>query len=244
MNAIIKIRSLRKNFHGIEVLKSIDLDVYTGKVVCVLGASGSGKSTMLRCINQLEHIDGGYIDVDGTLVGYEWSRGELFQATENTIAKQRRTFGMVFQQYNLFLHLTALENVAIGLIKVLGMQRREAELIAMDHLSAVGLRDHVHKYPSQLSGGQQQRAAIARAVAMNPRIMLFDEPTSALDPRWVGEVLEVIRGLARKGMTMVIVTHEMAFAREISDHVVVMADGQIIKQGPPDEMFDQNNKLK
>lgn len=151
---------------------------------------------------------------------------------------------MVFQQYNLFLHLTALENVAIGLIKVLGMQRREAELIAMDHLSAVGLRDHVHKYPSQLSGGQQQRAAIARAVAMNPRIMLFDEPTSALDPRWVGEVLEVIRGLARKGMTMVIVTHEMAFAREISDHVVVMADGQIIKQGPPDEMFDQNNKLK
>ena len=240
MEPIIRIEKLRKSFKGVEVLRAVSLEVTPGEVVCVLGPSGSGKSTMLRCINQLETIDAGFITIKDDPIGFQRrANGELVEASERHLAGQRQRVGMVFQQFNLFAHLTALQNVTEGPIKVLKQSRAAAEKQALELLASVGLSDHSHKYPSQLSGGQQQRVAIARAVAMSPEIMLFDEPTSALDPEWVGEVLDAICGLAKSGMTMVIVTHELGFAREVADRIAIMAEGQIIECGPTAEVFER-----
>jgi polar amino acid transport system ATP-binding protein len=225
--------NVSKAFHGTEVLKGIDLDVGTGEVVCLLGPSGSGKTTFLRCVNQLESIDGGRIWVDGDLMGYEERGGRLHRLDDKRIAAQRRDIGMVFQRFNLFGHRTALENVLEAPLRVKGVPRTAAARHAMALLDRVGLAAKADAYPAQLSGGQQQRVAIARALAMKPKLMLFDEPTSALDPELVGEVLEVMRGLALDGMTMVVVTHEMGFAREVADTVVFMDDGVVVESGNP-----------
>jgi polar amino acid transport system ATP-binding protein len=225
--------NVMKSFHGNAVLKGIDLDVRKGQVVCLLGPSGSGKTTLLRCINQLETIDGGRIWVDGDLMGYQDRSGTLHRLPNKAIAAQRREIGMVFQRFNLFPHMTALDNIMEAPIQVKGEKKAEARERAVALLERVGLNDKPSAYPSQLSGGQQQRVAIARALAMRPKLMLFDEPTSALDPELVGEVLAVMRELARDGMTMIVVTHEMAFAREVADHVVFMDDGVVLEQGHP-----------
>jgi polar amino acid transport system ATP-binding protein len=230
--------NVHKSFHGVEVLKGIDLDVASGQVVCLLGPSGSGKTTFLRCINQLETIQGGRIWVDGDLAGYEEKGGRLHRLHEKRIAAQRRSIGMVFQRFNLFPHMTAVENVMEAPVHVAGTGKGEARQRALSLLERVGLADHSDKYPSQLSGGQQQRVAIARALAMDPKLMLFDEPTSALDPELVGEVLTVMRELAKGGMTMIVVTHEMGFAREVADRVVFMDDGVVVEQGPPREVIN------
>jgi polar amino acid transport system ATP-binding protein len=222
-----------KSFDGNKVLKGIDLDVRKGQVVCLLGPSGSGKTTLLRCINQLETIDGGRIWVDGDLMGYEDRAGRLHHLTGKAIAAQRREIGMVFQRFNLFPHKTTLENIMEAPIQVKGEKRAQARERAIALLERVGLEDKPSAYPAQLSGGQQQRVAIARALAMQPKLMLFDEPTSALDPELVGEVLAVMRELARDGMTMIVVTHEMSFAREVADHVVFMDDGVVVEHGDP-----------
>ena len=222
-----------KAFHGNAVLKGIDLDVASGEVVCLLGPSGSGKTTFLRCINQLETIDGGRIWVDGDLAGFEEKAGRLHRLHDKRIAAQRREIGMVFQRFNLFPHMTAIENVMEGPIKVQGKGKKDACLRGLDLLDRVGLGDRCDHYPAQLSGGQQQRVAIARALAMDPKLMLFDEPTSALDPELVGEVLAVMRELAEAGMTMIVVTHEIAFAREVADRVVFMDGGVVVEQGAP-----------
>jgi polar amino acid transport system ATP-binding protein len=245
MEPAIRIHGLRKSFKGVEVLRGVSLDVAPGEVVCILGPSGGGKSTMLRCINQLETFEAGFITVHDDPVGYaRRTNGELVEASERHMAGQRRRIGMVFQQYNLFLHLTALQNVTEGPVKVLGQNHAAAEKRARELLASVGLTRHAHKYPSQLSGGQQQRVAIARAMAMEPDILLFDEPTSALDPEWVGEVLDAIRNLARSGMTMVIVTHELNFAREVADRIAIMADGQIIECGPAADVLDRPSSAR
>jgi polar amino acid transport system ATP-binding protein len=225
--------NIMKAFHGTEVLKGIDLDVRKGQVVCLLGPSGSGKTTFLRCINQLETIDGGRIWVDGDLMGYEDRAGTLHRLTNKVIAEQRREIGMVFQRFNLFPHKTALENIMEAPIQVKGENKAQAKELAIALLERVGLSDKPAAYPAQLSGGQQQRVAIARALAMQPKLMLFDEPTSALDPELVGEVLAVMRELANDGMTMIVVTHEMSFAREVADHVVFMDGGVVVEQGDP-----------
>jgi polar amino acid transport system ATP-binding protein len=225
--------NLLKAFHGTEVLKGIDLDVRKGQVVCLLGPSGSGKTTFLRCINQLETIDGGRIWVDGELMGYEDRDGTLHRLTNKAIAAQRREIGMVFQRFNLFPHKTTLENIMEAPMQVKGENKAVARKHAIDLLERVGLADKPSAYPAQLSGGQQQRVAIARALAMQPKLMLFDEPTSALDPELVGEVLAVMRELANDGTTMIVVTHEMSFAREVADHVVFMDDGVVVEQGDP-----------
>jgi polar amino acid transport system ATP-binding protein len=225
--------NVMKAFHGTEVLKGIDLDVRKGQVVCLLGPSGSGKTTLLRCINQLETIDGGRIWVDGDLMGYEDRGGRLHHLTGKAIAAQRREIGMVFQRFNLFPHKTTLENIMEAPIQVKGENKAQARERAIALLERVGLEDKPSAYPAQLSGGQQQRVAIARALAMQPKLMLFDEPTSALDPELVGEVLAVMRELARDGMTMIVVTHEMSFAREVADHVVFMDDGVVVEHGDP-----------
>ena len=238
--------NVTKAFHGTEVLKGIDLDVHKGQVVCLLGPSGSGKTTFLRCINQLETIDGGRIWVDGELMGYEERAGKLHHLTSKAIAAQRREIGMVFQRFNLFPHKTALENVMEAPIQVKGENKTQARASAIALLARVGLQDKPAAYPGQLSGGQQQRVAIARALAMQPKLMLFDEPTSALDPELVGEVLAVMRELADDGMTMIVVTHEMSFAREVADHVVFIDGGVVVEQGDPTSVINnpQHDRTK
>ncbi|WP_328292292.1 amino acid ABC transporter ATP-binding protein [Kineococcus sp. NBC_00420] len=234
---LVKALNVSKAFGHVEVLKGIDLEVNSGEVVCLLGPSGSGKTTLLRCINSLERIDGGRIWVDGDLVGLEERNGRLHRLTDKRIAAQRRDIGMVFQRFNLFPHLTALENVVEAPIKVRGLSRKQAHERADVLLERVGLADRAQNYPSQLSGGQQQRVAIARALAMQPKLMLFDEPTSALDPELVGEVLQVMRELAADGTTMVVVTHEVAFARDVADQVVFMDGGVVVERGTPAEVI-------
>jgi len=226
-----------KRFGQTEVLKGIDLSVPRGKVFCLIGASGSGKSTFLRCINHLESIDGGRLLVDGSYVGYEERGGKLYELGEAAAAARRADIGMVFQRFNLFPHLTALQNVVKAPVLLGRLTKREAEDTGMFLLERVGLADKADNYPSELSGGQQQRVAIARALAMEPKLMLFDEPTSALDPELVGEVLSVMRDLAEDGRTMVVVTHEMQFARDVADIVGFMAGGQIVEVGPPSEVM-------
>jgi polar amino acid transport system ATP-binding protein len=230
--------NVHKSFHGVEVLKGIDIDVAPGEVVCLLGPSGSGKTTFLRCINQLEAIQGGRIWVDGDLAGYTEKNGKLHRLSDQRIATQRREIGMVFQRFNLFPHMTALENVMEAPVQVKGVRKSEAKERALALLERVGLLERCDNYPAQLSGGQQQRVAIARALAMEPKLMLFDEPTSALDPELVGEVLSVMRELAQGGMTMIVVTHEMGFAREVADRVVFMDDGIVVEQGPPGDVIN------
>jgi polar amino acid transport system ATP-binding protein len=221
----------------IEVLKGVDLEIRRGETVVILGSSGSGKSTLLRCINKLETIEGGRILVNGHLIGYEERGGKLISEKPSITAKKRTDIGMVFQHFNLFLNKTALGNVMAPLRDVKGLSAKQAREIALPQLRLVGLADRADNYPSRLSGGQKQRVAIARALAMEPSVMLFDEPTSALDPELVGEVLTVIKKIAEQGTTMVIVTHEMQFARDIADRIVVMDEGIIVEQGPPEAIF-------
>ena len=226
MSSIIEVKGLQKNFGSLQVLKGIDAAIEENEVVCIIGPSGSGKSTFLRCLNRLEEITDGEILIDGV---------HLSKENENEV---RTEMGMVFQSFNLFPHMSVLDNVTIGPRKVRRIDRKEAEKKALELLGRVGLGDKADVYPSSLSGGQKQRVAIARALAMNPKIILFDEPTSALDPEMVGEVLDVMKGLTHGGMTLVIVTHEMGFAREVADRVLFMDEGYIIEQGTPDEIFN------
>jgi polar amino acid transport system ATP-binding protein len=235
---LVRALNVTKSFHKVEVLKGIDLEVNRGEVVCLLGPSGSGKTTFLRCINQLETIDGGRIWVDGDLMGYAEHDGRLHRLTDKAIAAQRREIGMVFQRFNLFPHKTVLDNIVEAPTKVRGAKKKAARDQAISLLERVGLADKRSAYPSQLSGGQQQRVAIARALAMKPKLMLFDEPTSALDPELVGEVLAVMRELAGEGTTMVVVTHEMSFAREVADKVVFMDGGVVVEQGEPKQIIN------
>jgi polar amino acid transport system ATP-binding protein len=235
--ATVEFLNVHKNFGDVEVLKGINLTVQPQQVVCLIGPSGSGKSTLLRCVNHLEMTSAGAILVDGRMIGYDVKGDQLMEARQSEINKRRSKIGMVFQNFNLFGHMTALENVMHGPLKLLKTPRAEAEAKARDLLGKVGLADKVSNYPSQLSGGQQQRVAIARALSMDPDVMLFDEPTSALDPELVGEVLEVMKKLARSGMTMIVVTHEMGFAREVADVVAFMDNGVIVEQGAPDDVL-------
>ena len=238
-SALIQIRGVHKFFGDLHVLRGIDLDIANGEVCVIMGPSGSGKSTLLRCLNQLETISAGEIFIDGELLGYrkDPSTRVLYDLTDKQIASQRSQIGMVFQRFNLFPHMTALENVMEGPIQVLGRPKEEVAREAQEYLELVGLGDRLNHYPSQLSGGQQQRVAIARALAMKPELMLFDEPTSALDPELVGEVLSVMQDLAKAGMTMVVVTHEVGFAREVADHVVFMDGGTIVEEGSPEDVI-------
>ncbi|WP_433529099.1 amino acid ABC transporter ATP-binding protein [Micromonospora sp. CA-263727] len=234
---MVHAEQVHKSFGSIEVLKGIDLQVRAGEVCCLLGPSGSGKSTFLRCINHLEKINAGWIRVDGELIGYRERGGKLHEMREKEVAAQRRSIGMVFQRFNLFPHKTALENVIEAPLLVRREKRAGARDRAVALLERVGLGDKLGSYPSQLSGGQQQRVAIARALAMQPKLMLFDEPTSALDPELVGEVLDVMKDLARDGMTMIVVTHEIGFAREVGDSLVFMDGGVVVEQGHPREVI-------
>ncbi|MFE4334549.1 amino acid ABC transporter ATP-binding protein [Streptomyces sp. NPDC056831] len=234
---MVHAEGVRKHFGKVSVLRGIDLTVERGRVCCLLGPSGSGKSTFLRCINHLEKIDGGSLSVDGAPVGYRQQGNRLYELKEREIARARRDIGMVFQRFNLFPHMTALENVMEAPVKVAGITRAEARADALRLLDRVGLTDRAERYPAQLSGGQQQRVAIARALAMKPKLMLFDEPTSALDPELVGEVLDVIRQLAAEGMTMVVVTHEIGFAREVADTAVFMDGGVVVEAGDPRQVL-------
>ncbi|MBO9523755.1 MAG: amino acid ABC transporter ATP-binding protein [Nocardioidaceae bacterium] len=242
---MVRAERVRKSFGSHEVLQGIDLTVQPREVACLIGPSGSGKTTLLRCINHLEKFDSGRIAVDGDYVGYRMREdGRLHELNESAICKQRSSIGMVFQRFNLFPHMTALENVAKGPVGVLRRSKSEVLAEAMALLEQVGLADKAHAYPSSLSGGQQQRVAIARALAMKPKLMLFDEPTSALDPELVGEVLEVIRALAEAGVTMVIVTHEIAFARDVADQVVFMDGGVVVERGAPDEILTRPQHVR
>jgi polar amino acid transport system ATP-binding protein len=234
---MVEAADVHKRFGRVEVLRGIDLTVQPGEVACIIGPSGSGKSTFLRCINHLERVDAGQMRVNGELVGYRESSGKLYELRESEVARQRRDIGMVFQRFNLFPHMTAAENVMEAPRTVRRERRQAARKRAVELLDRVGLIDKCDSYPAQLSGGQQQRVAIARALAMAPRLMLFDEPTSALDPELVGEVLDVMRGLARDGMTMVVVTHEMGFAREVGDSLVFMDEGRVVEAGDPREVL-------
>jgi ABC-type polar amino acid transport system ATPase subunit len=234
---LVHAQGVRKRFGKLEVLKGIDLTVERGAVCCLLGPSGSGKSTFLRCINHLEKVDGGKLTVDGELVGHRQAGSRLYELREREVAQRRREIGMVFQRFNLFPHMTAEENVMEAPVQVRGMTRTEAREQARVLLERVGLGDKARAYPAQLSGGQQQRVAIARALAMKPKLMLFDEPTSALDPELVGDVLDVMRQLAADGMTMVVVTHEIGFAREAGDTAVFMDDGVVVEAGPPRQVL-------
>jgi polar amino acid transport system ATP-binding protein len=235
---MVKAEGVHKRFARLEVLKGVSLEVQLGEVVCMLGPSGSGKSTFLRCINHLEKIDAGRLWVDGRLVGYRQVGDKIYELRDAEVCRERAQIGMVFQRFNLFGHMTALENVIEAPIRVKKLPRAEAIRRGEELLELVGLDGKLGTYPSQLSGGQQQRVAIARALAMQPKLMLFDEPTSALDPELVGEVLDVMRGLAADGMTMIVVTHEMGFAREAADRIVMMDDGRIIEEGAPDRFFE------
>jgi polar amino acid transport system ATP-binding protein len=234
---MVRADNVHKAYGSNEVLKGIDLVVESGEVCCVLGPSGSGKSTFLRCINHLEKINAGRIFVDGDLVGYRESGGKLHELKDKEVAAQRQAIGMVFQRFNLFPHMTVLQNVMEAPCKVKRESRSEVRERAIALLDRVGLSDKVEAYPGQLSGGQQQRVAIARALAMRPKLMLFDEPTSALDPELVGEVLDVMKGLAQDGMTMVVVTHEIGFAREVGDKLIFMDGGVVVEQGPPRDVI-------
>ena len=235
--AIIDAQDVHKRFGALEVLKGITLQVERGQVACLLGPSGSGKSTFLRCINHLEKVDAGVIRVAGRTVGYEERNGKLYELPVAAVARQRRGVGMVFQRFNLFPHMTALENVIEAPVQVRGTGRAVAKERALHLLERVGLADKAAAYPSALSGGQQQRIAIARALAMDPEVMLFDEPTSALDPELVGDVLDVMRDLADSGMTMIVVTHEIGFAREVGDLAVFMDGGVVVEQGAPADVL-------
>ena len=235
---LLSARKVRKSFGGVEVLKGISLSVESGQVMCLLGPSGSGKSTFLRCINHLERIDGGRISVNGELVGYAQRNDRIFEMNRREVAKQRRGIGMVFQRFNLFPHMTALENITVGPIGVRRLPKENANTLGKQLLDRVGLADLAQSYPAQLSGGQQQRVAIARALAMDPTLLLFDEPTSALDPELVGDVLDVMRTLAADGMTMIVVTHEIGFARAAADEVVFMDGGVVVESGPPLRVLD------
>ncbi|MFJ7276173.1 amino acid ABC transporter ATP-binding protein [Kitasatospora sp. NPDC098663] len=234
---MVRAEGVHKSYGSVHVLKGIDLEVKQGEVFCLIGPSGSGKSTFLRCINHLEKINGGRLWVDGELVGYQQKGDKLYELKDCEVAVKRRDIGMVFQRFNLFPHMTAVENVMEAPVQVKGESKAAARERAMVLLERVGLADKAKNYPSQLSGGQQQRVAIARALAMKPKLMLFDEPTSALDPELVGDVLDVMRGLAEEGMTMVVVTHEMGFAREVGDALVFMDGGVVVESGNPREVL-------
>ena len=234
---LVRIENVRKSFGKHEVLKDITLNVNPGEVTCLLGPSGSGKSTLLRCINHLESIDGGRIYVDDDLIGYRQQGEKIYEMHPKEIARQRRNIGMVFQKFNLFPHKTAIENITEAPTGVKGLPKANASQRAMELLDRVGLADWAGHYPAQLSGGQQQRVAIARALAMDPKLMLFDEPTSALDPELVGDVLDVMRSLASQGMTMIVVTHEIGFARGAGDQVVFMDGGVVVEQGDPEQVI-------
>jgi polar amino acid transport system ATP-binding protein len=237
MTPMVKAEQVCKSFGALQVLKGITLEVGKGQVLVMVGPSGSGKSTFLRCINHLEVVNAGRLYVDGELIGYRDRGNKLYEISPRVAAKQRRDIGMVFQHFNLFPHRTALENLIEAPIHVKGVKKKEAEARAKDLLDQVGMAEKATAYPAQLSGGQQQRVAIARALAMNPKLMLFDEPTSALDPELVGEVLEVMKKLAAEGMTMVVVTHEMGFAREVANQLVFMDGGVVVESGPPREVL-------
>jgi len=235
---VLRVCDVRKRFGGHTALDGVSLDVHEGEVVTVIGPSGSGKSTLVRCVHQLESIDGGSMYLDGELLGYEMHRGHLRPLPDRKVAAQRSRMGMVFQQFNLFPHWSVLRNVVEAQVTVHGRDQDQARAVALRLLDRVGLADKADAHPRMLSGGQQQRVAIARALATDPRIMLFDEPTSALDPELVDEVLSVVRDLARGGMTMIIVTHEMSFAREVADRCVFMEAGRVAATGTPEEIFD------
>jgi polar amino acid transport system ATP-binding protein len=241
---LVAIRSVSKAFGEFQALKDVSLDVWAGEVLCLIGASGSGKTTLLRCINQLTSIDSGGIWLDGELLGLREQGGRLHRLAEGQIGRQRLKTGMVFQRFNLFPHKTALENIIEGPVQVQGRKREDARAEAMELLRRVGLAAKADAYPLQLSGGQQQRVAIARALAMKPMLMLFDEPTSALDPELVGEVLSVMKELARSGMTMMVVTHELGFAREVADTVVYMDQGAIVEAGPAAEVLGRPREVR
>jgi polar amino acid transport system ATP-binding protein len=234
---MVKAQGVHKHFGRLEVLKGINLEVAPSEVVCMIGPSGSGKSTFLRCVNHLENIDGGRLSVDGELVGYRQHGGKIYELRENEVARKRAEIGMVFQRFNLFPHKTALQNVTEAPICVKDVAKTQARQEGRELLERVGLADKVDEYPARLSGGQQQRVAIARALAMKPKLMLFDEVTSALDPELVNEVLDVMRALAKEGMTMIVVTHEMGFAREVADRVVFMDGGVIVEEGPAKQVI-------
>jgi polar amino acid transport system ATP-binding protein len=245
-NEMVRAEKLVKRFGSLTVLNGIDLSVKRGQVVVIIGPSGSGKTTLLRCINHLEKIDSGHIYIEGEMIGYREVNGRLVEDREATIARIRSQIGFVFQRFNLFPHMTALENVIEAPIHVLHQNRAEVKERALALLEKVGLADKADVYPHRLSGGQQQRVAIARALAMNPKLMLFDEATSALDPELVGEVLKVMDQLAKEGMTMVVVTHEMGFAREVADEVIFMDKAVIVEEGSPEQIFDhpQNERTR
>jgi polar amino acid transport system ATP-binding protein len=244
MNPIVRAVDVRKSYGEFRALQGITLDVARGEVLCVIGPSGSGKSTFLRCINQLEQISAGALWVNGELAGYRREGNRLYELSERQVARQRLSTGMVFQRFNLFPHKTALENVTEGPVQVLGRKRAEAEEEARALLARVGLAHKCEAFPVELSGGQQQRVAIARALAMHPQLMLFDEPTSALDPELVGEVLAVMRDLAKSGMTMIVVTHELGFAREVANRVLFMDQGQVVETGTPDQVFNDPQQAR
>lgn len=245
MNKImVDARSVKKNYGTNQVLRGISLTVTQGEVLCIIGPSGSGKSTFLRCLNHLETVNGGRIYVNGELMGYRESGNVLHEMKPKEIARQRQAIGMVFQRFNLFPHMTALQNIIEAPMGVAGLSGEEAKKLGQSLLTQVGLADKGEHYPSQLSGGQQQRVAIARALAMKPKLMLFDEPTSALDPELVGDVLDVMKGLAKAGMTMIVVTHEMGFAREVADKVVFIDKGQIVEMGTPKEVLDNPQEAR
>jgi polar amino acid transport system ATP-binding protein len=241
---IVAIRSVSKTFGEFQALKRVSLDVRAGEVLCLIGASGSGKTTLLRCINQLTSIDSGGIWLDGELLGLREEGGRLYRLTPQQIARQRLKTGMVFQRFNLFPHNTALENITEGPVQVQGRKREDARAEAMELLRRVGLAAKADAYPAQLSSGQQQRVAIARSLAMKPMLMLFDEPTSALDPELVGEVLTVMKELARSGMTMMVVTHELGFAREVADRVVYVDHGAIVESGAAADVLDAPREVR
>ena len=237
-DAMVRVRGVHKSFGALEVLRGVDLVVPAGSVTVVLGPSGSGKSTLLRAINHLEKLDRGFVSIDGELIGYRRAGGKLHELKEREVLRQRTGIGFVFQNFNLFPHLTVLENIVEAPISALKQPKAEARTAALALLARVGLSDKADAYPRQLSGGQQQRVAIARALALQPKVLLFDEPTSALDPELVGEVLDVIKDLAHTGTTMIVVTHEIGFAREVADTVVFMDGGVVVEQGPPAAVLD------
>ncbi|MBT2232911.1 amino acid ABC transporter ATP-binding protein [Nonomuraea sp. NEAU-A123] len=234
---LLRIEQVNKSFGRNHVLRDVSLDVHAGQVQCVIGPSGSGKSTLLRCVNWLEVPDSGHVYLEGEPIGFRWKGASLHEMTSAQLAVQRRQMGMVFQGFHLFPHRRVIENVTEGPIIVNGLDRKSAREQAMDLLSKVGLAEKADAFPESLSGGQMQRVAIARSLAMRPKLMLFDEPTSALDPELVGDVLDVMKDLAYEGMTMVVVTHEMAFARDVADHVVFMDGGCLVEAGPPEQIF-------